>query len=446
MKLDGLGRLLEDVFLQSRPLAQNLDPSRVGVGVLDSEIEQPTQLIAVAALAQHAGLEHIAIVGIELHAHSYDGSQGAEAGILWLGGNGDLLIEDCFIHGYKDNIVINGFGETATNLRIRGSVIADAYSTVGHAQGLYAEQAAGILIEGCAFDHNGWLDGVPGAEPTVFNHNVYIQSNCTDIDILDSLLIDASSHAVQLRCTGTVQRCLFLSNPIGLLVGNGGEAPPAETLIADNVFLFADDVSAEFPRGMGIDLQNITSGQIVGNLLAQSDSIHENGHALKMQGSAASPVNGVSFTANIVHDWPGGIRFNKTDINGAVIAANIIDISDTDVPLVKHAGDLTQIDIDYTENRYHSEAPEHIWFQIAFDAYGFEEWKSIADEYDALATPTNFSDPYRTPESYQSHIGEEPTYKAFIDAIRAQSRHDWDKRYTSKAIIAYFQSGYAPSP
>lgn len=393
-----------------------------------------------------SGLKHVAFVGIELFAHTYDGATGAEAGILWLGGGQDVLIEDCFIHGYKDNIVFNGFNDVVTDVRVRGCVIADAWSTVAHAQGLYAQEAEDILIERCVLDHNGWREGVAGAEPTVFNHNIYIQWNCSDVDITDCLLIDASSHAIQLRCTGTVTNSLFISNPIGLLVGNGGEDDPADVVATDNVFLFADDIGPNKPRGMGIDLQNVTSGVIAGNIFGQSASAEPFGHALKINATPDAPVSNVEFTANIVHDWPGPLRFNASDITNASITANIFHIEGAEVPLVKHNEHPDEIDVSYSANRYYTDAPDHYWFQIAFDTLTFLEWQPIVDEPDATAGPTVFNDPFRTPQSYQASIGEVASFDAFVEAVRSQGRLTWDARYSTDAVLSYFVAGYAPVP
>jgi hypothetical protein len=393
-----------------------------------------------------AGLNHVAIDGIEFHAHTYDGVEGAEAGILWLGGGGDLIIEDCLVRGYKDNIVFHGFGQTAKDLRVRGCVIVDAWSKVAHAQGLYAQEAQHIVVEGCVFDHNGWVEGVPGAEANPFNHNIYIQYNANFVDVRDCLLVDASSHAIQMRCSGNVEDCVFISNPIGLLVGNGGEAPPAVTRIAGNAFLFADDINPDTPRGMGIDLQNIASGEIVANLIADEKSVHAHGHAMKMHASAGAPVYDVLFDANIIHEWRGGIRFNESSIDGVTIADNIIHNQFTDTPIIKHQGNPLDIGITYDKNRYYSGAPDYTWYQVVFDVYDFEGWTDLVDELGAAAGPTTFIDPGRTVETFQASMGQTPTHAAFIEAVRAQGRLTWDPRYSTRAILAYFQEGYTPLP
>jgi hypothetical protein len=392
------------------------------------------------------GVSHVAVVGIEFFAHTYDGTDGAQAGILWLGGGGDLLVEDCLIRGYKDNIVINGFGEVATDIRLRGSVVVDAWSIVGHAQGLYAQEATGILIEGCVFDHNGWLDGVPGAEKTVFNHNIYLQTSCDDAEVRDCLVMNASSHGLQMRCSGVIEDNLFMRNPIAILVGNLGEGPPCTATIDGNAVLFANDTAPDKPRGMGIDMHNIAGAEIVGNLLAQEDSIHEWGHALYLQASPGSPVYDLSFAGNIVHEWRGGLRFAETDIDGVTIESNVIQAVENDAPIIRHAASPLGIGIQYAANRYFSGGQPNAWYQVAQSVYDFDGWVDLVDEPDAIDLPADFLDPFRTPLTYQQSIGEQQTEQAFVKAVRAQGRLTWDERYHTRAILDYFLAGYAPAP
>ena len=392
------------------------------------------------------GVSHVAVVGIEFFAHSYEGQEGAQAGILWLGGGGDLLIEDCLIRGYKDNIVINGFGETAAGIRLRGSVVVDAWSVVGHAQGLYAQEAQDILIEGCVFDHNGWLDGVPGAEKTVFNHNIYVQTSCDDVQVRDCLIMNASSHGLQMRCSGVIENNLFLRNPIAILVGNLGEGPPCTADIEGNAVLFANDTAADKPRGMGIDMHNIAGATVVGNLLAQEDSIHQWGHALYLQASPGSPVYDLTFDENIIHEWRGGLRFAPTDIDGVVVSNNILQAVDNEAPIVRHGASPLDIGVQYVANRYFSGGPPNAWYQVAQSVYDFDGWIDLVSEAGASNEPAAFKDPDRTPATYQQAIGGDAGEDAFVLAVRAQGRQTWDERYHTRAILDYFLAGYAPAP
>lgn len=38
-----------------------------------------------------------------------------------------------------------------------------------------------VWISECIFDHNGWNDTASGANPTIFNHNIDIQYDCSNV-------------------------------------------------------------------------------------------------------------------------------------------------------------------------------------------------------------------------------------------------------------------------
>ena len=58
---------------------------------------------------------------------------------------------------------------------LRRNVIADAYSTNSHSQGIYADHVRRMLLEENVIDHNGWNESVNFASATIFNHNIYLQ-------------------------------------------------------------------------------------------------------------------------------------------------------------------------------------------------------------------------------------------------------------------------------
>lgn len=387
-------------------------------------------------------VEHIAITGIELFAHTYIGEGSAEAGILFLGGGGDVLIEDCLIRGYKDNIVFNGFGKELKDITVRGCVIVDSFSKIAHAQGLYAAETDGLLIEGCVFDHNGWSETVPGADPTIFNHNVYIQTTSSNVVVRHNLIMNGASHGIQLRPGGVCEDNVFMYNAIGVLAGNAGDAPPVTVKIRDNVFMYADDIGPDKPRGMGIDLQHIEGGVVSGNLMAFNKSGKPYGHAIKIHSGAASPVNRLRITKNTIYDWEGGIKFNKDGFSQVHVIDNRIQSEDETTPIVYHAATMGESTVRYRGNVYHSEAVPVAWFRVGNDSYNFGAWKDLAGDTGSLPDDLAFNDPTRSPETYQAHVGGSPGLEGFIEAVRAQSRESWNDDYSVPSILEYFRGGF----
>ena len=128
----------------------------------------------------------------------------------------------------------------------------------------------GLVLDGNLFDHNGWNAKIAGAEPTIFNHNVYIQTTNGPATLNDNIFANASSHGAQLRDGGTVTNNLFVHNPIGLLYGMVMER---RAVSSPTTSLLKAMISAISPRGWGLDV-NPTSGpvEIVDNIFTHDAS------------------------------------------------------------------------------------------------------------------------------------------------------------------------------
>jgi len=387
-------------------------------------------------------VEHVTIMGIELHAHTYVGEGGAEAGILFLGGGVGVVIEDCLIRGYKDNVVLNGFGGELKDVTVRGCVIVDAFSTIAHAQGFYASDAHGILVEGCVFDHNGWSEEVAGADPTVFNHNVYIQMSCSDVIVRNNVIMNGASHGVQLRPGGVCEDNLILYNAIGVLAGNAGDAPPVEVAIRGNVIMFADDIAPDKPRGMGIDLQHVKRGTVTGNVLAHNESAKPYGHAVMLHCGKSSPVTDLRISGNTIYDWQGGLKIKKEGFERVHVVGNVVQAEDGGSPIVKHEAPFEKGLVRYEGNVYHSESVPVAWFQVGADTYNFGAWKDLAGDEGSAPKELSFEDAARTPATYQAHVGGASGLEGFVAALRSQSRDAWNDDYSVPALLDYFRAGF----
>ena len=123
---------------------------------------------------------NIALVGLDFYAYTRDPSNpnfagpGPEQfGMRFVSQLNNFLVEDTKFSFYNDS-TIEGAG--SGNIIFRRNIIADNYDTNGHSQGLYIDHVANLILEQNLFDHNGWNSSVPGAEATIFNHNLYIQN------------------------------------------------------------------------------------------------------------------------------------------------------------------------------------------------------------------------------------------------------------------------------
>jgi hypothetical protein len=269
-------------------------------------------------------INNISLVGLDFYAQTRDpnspefaGAAGA-TGISWIINAANILIEDCVVRYYRNNIVMgeSSLGLTLSNVSLRRNIIVDAYSTDSHSQGLYADGINMLMLEGNLFDHNGWNASVRGAEPTIFNHNIYIQTTNGPATLIRNISANASSHGAQVRSGGTITDNLFVHNPIGLLVGGSAST------VNNNVITEGGDISPADPRGFGIDIDATVGGSVMvlNNIIANEASGSRYGHGIHLTQS----TNGVTAINNLTYHWDHPIVDNGTH---NVTSPNSIDLS-----------------------------------------------------------------------------------------------------------------------
>ena len=134
-----------------------------------------------------------------------------------------------------------------------------------HSQGVYTSNVRGILIEENVLDHNGHNPDIAGAEPTIFNHNLYIQTDSDDLVVRGNIIARAASNGLQARPGGIVEDNLFLDNSIAMFIaGDGGSALDNVVLHGSTNELLPDGN----PRAWGIDMKNITGVRDAGSSTA----------------------------------------------------------------------------------------------------------------------------------------------------------------------------------
>jgi hypothetical protein len=135
---------------------------------------------------------------------------------------------------------------------------------------------------------------VPGAERTIFNHNVYIQSDANGVVLRNNILLRGSSHGMQLRPGGVAEGNLAARNAIGILLS--GDLTGTFVGV-DNVILEGDDVSAEDTKGYGFWIDaTATSGTFANNIVAHEMSDDPRPIAVNNKAS-------ITGTNNVIYDW-----------------------------------------------------------------------------------------------------------------------------------------------
>lgn len=403
-------------------------------------------------------LQHIAFVGFHLYAHTRDPdaefmSAIGGPGIQWLAPTDDLLFEDVLVESYASaNIYLKA---NMLNVRVRRSVIVDAYDVSGNSQGLHAEGIQGLLIEENVFDHNGWNTHInlgDNAKPTIFNHNLYVQPDCDDVTIRGNLSTRGSSHGIQARAGGEVSGNLVLDNPVGIAFGLVADSFDPKVggvtgVVRGNFIADAGDVDPINTGGVGLQIGNIQSATIEDNIVAHDASAGTSSIAFDIRRKtsplvADEKVQNLTIRNNIVYDWRGGIQFGTSAMMAVSIQNNDVQQPVRPSPLVNYFGLPFSAESSYAGNHWFSVADPGSWFTIGANSQTFEQWTMTSKEQGATNTAVAYTDTARRLAEYHQSLGKPATFDAFMAEARQQSQKNWRVEYMAKSPLAYIRQGF----
>jgi hypothetical protein len=400
--------------------------------------------------------ENVAFLGLHFWANGYDGGGNACAGARILQTAKHMLFEDCEFQAYHTNLILQGFGGTHEDLRVRRCIIVDAYAKHsafnGHPQGLYAHNVDGLLIEENLFDHNGWNAAVPDAGPDMFCHNLYINNGNFNVTVRGNIIANASSHGMQLRCGGEAMNNLFVHNAIALSLGGGNNPEPGgvSALALGNVILEGKDIDPSLPRGWGLWFGNIAEGQASYNVVANNT---EGSAPLALllagddQGDTGfgAGVNNLQVDHNVFRNWGGNIR-----IDGGSWQVTNVDIFDLDVQDMTHAGPLVDHstlgnsdNVDAGFNRFYSKlTPGTAWTKFQLVDHTIDYWKSQVGDTTSDDVLVSYANPSVSVASYNAVIGGPASLSAFLVEARKQSKTYWRREYQASCVNRYVRAGF----
>lgn len=396
---------------------------------------------------------YFAIRGVEFRAP--DGGTG-RGGLRIVADTGEgFLLEDCKVDGFKDNVQLIGKESAGgfSDAQIRRNVIVDAFAPFGgHSQGIYADTVDELLILENVIDHNGWSydDADP---PTIFNHNIYIQSTCGPAHVEGNIIARGSSHGLQARPGGLVRDNLFLQNALAMFVSRG------QSEVTWNVILEGRDIDPQNPRGFGIEVKPIVGGLVAHNIIANRIAESDDGYGIQLHNSN----NGVDdfrveVRDNIVYNWTGTMfKVRHPDIaiyNDIVVENNrLIDDFGTSQIL---SYEPTQFDADifqFVGNEYASNLPETSWFSVSGSTTSLDDWMDISGENpggDGLGRGGGGSimaDPTRSVEEYTQVTFPDIAWTIddssdFLVLAREQAADNWDPSLTAEEVNDWIREGF----
>jgi hypothetical protein len=358
-------------------------------------IETPNtrDAVAIGSLPGRAG-NFLVVEGIHFYAYTrdpsnpaYAGSNTLQLGTNFLNPNSWVLLQGNRFSFYTSDVVFNSSDTdvTSSTVTLYRNVITDAWSATSHSQGLYVSGVGNVVIVQNVFDHNGWNVSIPGAEATIFNRNVYLQSNNGVVTFTGNISANSSSEGAQFRSGGTISDNLFVANSAGFFIGEnpGTSSAPVSTLTSTvatgNVVLNSTDIRSSselLPRSQGIVVNNASGPgvQVTNNIVA-----HPTGALVNQSGiSLNTNVTEINATNNIIYDVADPIVDSGT---GNTTSPNAINL-------------------------------------------------------------TGYADPHVTIESYNATLGDSANLSAFLTQIRSQSISNWRTQYTADAVINYIRKGF----
>lgn len=361
--------------------------------------------------------DHVAFVGLHIIAENRDPNRSGfssnmtsdewnASAITFLGDAQDVLIEDCIMEYFKFAIVMQSSPNDGyiRDIKIRRNAILNSYghwdkNVAGHSSGLYAAYTDGLLIEENVWHHNGWNDKVSGAIRTKFNHNMYVQDNCTGNSVVrGNIITNGSAHGLQLRSGGDITDNLFVGNPLAFFTGK------YESDILRNVVLKSQDMgTGEDIRGHGIEILPCLYARVENNIVSQKQGSADYAYAIgfNYNSTYTKALNGQPFKASLkdnkVYRWPRD--------NGASSAIKF--------------GTQPQM----TENT-----------------------RNDLDKASGGSSDPPWIDPERDVESYMSSIGKTASLDALIQGAAFRPRGQWAEEFSAEAVNLYIRRGFDVLP
>lgn len=389
------------------------------------------------------GTSHVAIVGIHFESNRTDTSP---RGIRWLSTGKDLLVEDCYIAGFKDNVTIEGQSDGFSDLTFRRNIVVDAWSISSHSQGLFINNTENILIEENVIDHNGWNPNVAGANATGFNQNVYVQTSTDNVTFNGNITARASGAGVQLRNGGIAHNNLFYANPMPLRFGfNSSTSGNVSGEVKFNAV-----VGGPLPNpdssSFGIWLERLDGAQVMHNVITSNQNGGTNVWGFSLHGYAR---NGV-ITNNVVYGWNDISGVGGQFLRFGAEAESTIMVKDNIWFLTAPTQHLIRIDhpsnFQFVNNRFAGlPASERVFRIQGSSNINFSEWSTLSMVNGDQLQPVALVDPGRNLKDYAQHLGFTDEV-AFLEAARQLSRRNWRTELTGEAASAWIRAGYQVQP
>ena len=413
---------------------------------------QTGSAVFIDVFAQEA---NIAIVGIEMVAHTYDRSSPGIGAINFLSSIIDnLIIEDCYIHGFRSGIIIShelvagGYG---VSVYIRGCTIYNNWDNNfggnDSQHGLYISMCDDVLVEFCSFIQNGWTGA---SNYSQFAHNVYIQSTNGSCVFKNNHII--YGDGVQFRAGGILTKNVASRLITSLSLGGGADPVVGGVPITceDNVVLDGQNLpTTGLDLGWGIIASNINSGTIKRNIVANSSANGWSYYFHTRNGASMGVCNAI-FSDNISCDWGGAaLRLDNgatADYTGVVFDSNVFQNPNktTTGAIVESSFGFTSSNMITSNSKFTLGTSQTRYASInGVDYTVLSSWLSTMGDSGSSVGPKSYVDSSRDLGKYNQYLGGANSHDAFMTSLLSQSRDSWNGSLTAPAFVAYMKAGFA---
>jgi len=405
-----------------------------------------------------SSVSNLVIADIQFRTPSNDNR--GSTGIRAVSGGSNLYIENITLgdagdptRGFKDGIIL-GPG-VWTNVSIRYSAILDSYAPTGygHSQGIFADGSKGLLVEGCVFDHNGWNPKVAGAEPTIFNHNFYINGANEGFVARNNIITNASSHGVSSNANGItydngsmIKNNYFGQNAFNIFMRTG------YSQAIDNVIEDVKDISPGLLRGIGISVGTVETEHppinpgpaLVQNNLIRGRIALGQQNAIEVKGNIPAYHSRVDVVGNVVYHWN---TYNMVEVLPQATTTDVIRfIGNSFQALAGFMGSHAILGANalFQSNIYSTYSPNPFRVNGGGSKLTFNQWKG---GYEPGAVQANrvFPDSTRSVGKYSASLGGAPNLAGFLREARKISRDNFRRQYTADALNNYMRTGFGMS-
>lgn len=384
-------------------------------------------------------IHSVAFFNLEFKTSSISGDAAYWKGVDFVYTMSSILIEDCWFHGYYQNIVIVGNEGTMYNINVRRCQATYAQTSgTNHANNLYFHAVSGLQIEENLIHHGGWNELVPICSGTIFRHNVYVQDTCSAVTVDGNIISYGGSHGLQLRPGGTCTNNFFFRNSINMLMGS------SIFTVSNNVVMGGKNITDALPRGWGLEVNACSSGMVTGNVFTQMDASSVTGNqenagfpvAMVLgDGTVSNVTNNLIVSSNYFYNYGTGNVIFQADGTGANLSTinfsnNYLYDKNIAESFFATIGTVAQSKLTLRNN---------VLYSPSFDQSTTSATFGTGNKYHNFS----FGSPGRSLLRYiREVIGLNLSENTWLNSIALLDRYSYSRKNTAKGINSWVRAGY----